>query len=104
MKFPSPTHLLYNVHIPLEEKEDVYIWSPVDDGVLAIKVAYRYKRPAAQILSWGKLIWNVHIPTFISLLFWRLIHQQIPTYENLDARGMIVPSMCSLCLTHPEEL
>lgn len=104
MEFPSPTHLLSNVHIPLKEKEDVYIWSHVDDGVLTIKVAYRYKHPATQILSWGKLLWNVHILTFISLLFWRLIHQQIPTDENLHARGMIVPSMCSLCLTHPEEL
>ncbi|KAI5405230.1 hypothetical protein KIW84_052127 [Lathyrus oleraceus] len=68
MKFPSLTNLFSNVHIPIKEKEYACIWSPVGDGFLTIKVAYRYKNIAAPILTWGKFTWNIHIPTFRSLI------------------------------------
>lgn len=69
MNFPFITNLLSKVHIPIMEKEDACIWSPVEDGILTKKVVYMYKQVAAPILIWGNFIWNIHVPTSKSLLF-----------------------------------
>lgn len=102
MKFPSLTNLFSNVHIPIKEKEYACICSPVGDGFLTIKVAYRYKNITAPILTWGKFTWNIHIPTFRSLVFWRLLHHKIPTYESLATLWRNIPSMCNFCKAHLE--
>jgi ribonuclease HI len=55
-----------------------------------------------QDLHWAKLIWNPAIPPSKSLLVWILMHQKVPTNENLISRGCVIPSMCNFCNAHSE--
>ncbi|GAU32674.1 hypothetical protein TSUD_218510 [Trifolium subterraneum] len=48
-------------------------------------------------MHWAKTIWNSDIPPSKSLLVWRLMHNKVPTDENLMLRGCYMPSMCSIC-------
>jgi len=43
-------------------------------------------------------VWSKDIPPSKSLLAWRLMHDKLPTYDNLAMRGCSLPSMCSLCM------
>lgn len=64
--------------------------------------AFEFKAQFTQVVHWGKLIWNAHIPPSRSLLLWRVIHNRLPTDENLATRGLPYPSMCSNCFKHVE--
>ena len=68
----------------------------------SLKCAYDYKSSPSQPVHWGKLIWNISIPPSKSLFFWRVIHNKIPTDDNLIARGQHLTSICNLCLKHSE--
>ncbi|MCH86122.1 ribonuclease H protein, partial [Trifolium medium] len=50
-----------------------------------------------QDLHWAKVIWSPDIPPSKSLLVWRLMHNKVPTDDNLMLRGCELPSMCSIC-------
>lgn len=45
----------------------------------------------------AKKIWRTCIPPSKSFVLWRLMHNKLPTDDNLYARGCILVSMCSLC-------
>lgn len=47
--------------------------------------------------DWSKIIWNSAIPPSKSFHVWRMIHNKMPTYDNLQRKGLSFPSMCSLC-------
>ncbi|GAU22346.1 hypothetical protein TSUD_106740 [Trifolium subterraneum] len=68
-----------------------------DTGELNLSDAYRFKLQQFQDLHWAKLIWNPDIPPSKSCLAWSLMHNKVPTDENLMLRGCALPSMCSLC-------
>jgi len=55
-----------------------------------------------QDLHWAKNIWCFDIPPSNSMFMWRLMHENIPTDENLMQRGCYIPSRCSLCLMNSE--
>jgi hypothetical protein len=59
--------------------------------------AYLFKLQQFQDLYWPKLIWSADIPPSKSLFVWRLMHDKVPTDEQLLLRGCCIPSMCSLC-------
>lgn len=65
-------------------------------GSLTFKEAYHYFNPVGQLVPWAKLIWRNCIPPSNSFLSWRIVHNKLPSDENLWARGCIVVSMCSL--------
>jgi hypothetical protein len=69
---------------------------------LELKQAYDFKLPQVQDLHWAKLIWNVDIPPSRSFLVWRLMHEKLPTDENLMTRGCAIPSMCNFYKNHVE--
>lgn len=48
-------------------------------------------------LKWGKVIWSNCIPLSSSFVFWRLIHNRMPTDANLMRRGCYIASRCNLC-------
>jgi hypothetical protein len=64
---------------------------------LQLKEAYLFKLQQFQDLYWPKLIWSADIPPSKSLFVWRLMHDKVPTDEQLLLRGCCIPSMCSLC-------
>jgi len=100
--FPTLLNIVQRVIIPYGEKRDTRIWSPEDNGILNLKTAYAHCSPASNNIFWGKLIWNISNPPTKSLLFWRFIHNKLPTDENLMRRGMFMPSCCSLCYKKEE--
>ncbi|PNX65865.1 ribonuclease H, partial [Trifolium pratense] len=51
-----------------------------------------------QDLHWAKVIWNSTIPPSKSLLAWRLMHNKMPTDDNLKIRGCALPSILNLVL------
>jgi len=102
LMFPNLLNIVQKVTIPYREENDTRIWSPVDTDILNLKVAYVHCSPATNNVSWGKLIWNISISPFKSLLFWRLLHNKLPTDENLMLGGMVIPSCCSLCYKKEE--
>lgn len=52
------------------------------------------------LVLWSSFPWDKGSPHSHSMLVWRLIHNKIPTNENLKLRGFSFSSVCSLCLDH----
>jgi mannosylglycoprotein endo-beta-mannosidase len=100
--FSNLSSIVHNVTIPLEDYHDKLLWKHSDSGDLELKQAYSFKRQQYQDLYWAKLIWIHAIPPSKSLLVWRLMHQKVPTDENLMSRGCAIPSICNLCSCHSE--
>jgi ribonuclease HI len=86
----------------MDDSQDKLLWKHTDSGDLELKQAYSFKLQQFQDLPWAKLIWNQAIPPSKSLMVWRLMHQKMPTDENLMIRGCALPSMCNLCNSHIE--
>lgn len=67
------------------------------DGYFSFKEAFPYLNPSSSHVNWGKKIWNKVIPPLKSCLFWRLLHNKLPTDDNLRLKGCTVVSICSFC-------
>jgi ribonuclease HI len=80
-------------------KDDGLVWKHNSTGTLSLNDAFEFKRTHLPKLDWTKSIWSSDIPPSKSLLAWRLMHDKLPTDENLSLRGCSFPSMCSLCLS-----
>jgi ribonuclease HI len=100
--FSSLSSIISTVSIPMESTQDTFIWKHTDNGDLELKQAYDFKLAQVQELHWARLIWNADIPPSKSLLAWRLMHDKLPTYDNLMTEGCSIPSMCNFCLKHTE--
>jgi ribonuclease HI len=100
--FPNLYSIISHVSIPLEVTQDTLIWKHTDNGDLELKQAYDFMLPRVQDLHWAKMVWNADIPPSKSFLAWRLMHEKLPTDENLMTRGCDIPSMCSFCHSHVE--
>ncbi|GAU37904.1 hypothetical protein TSUD_163410 [Trifolium subterraneum] len=96
-QFSNLSFLVQQITIPNEPSNDKLLWKHTDTGELNLSDAYRFKLQQFQDLHWAKLIWNPDIPPSKSCLAWRLMHNKVPTDENLMLRGCALPSMCSLC-------
>jgi hypothetical protein len=102
LMFSNLSSIVHNVTIPLEEYHDKLLWKHSDNGDLELKQGYTFKMQQYQVLHWAKLIWNPSIPPSKSLFAWRLMHNKVPTDENLMTRGCVIPSMCNLCNCNSE--
>jgi hypothetical protein len=100
--FSNLESIIAAVMIPMELKNDTLLWQHTDSGDLSFKHAYTFKNMQVQELPWAKYIWRTEIPPSKSLMAWRLMHEKMPTDENLMSRGCAIPSMCNLCKTHVE--
>jgi len=95
--FPNLQSFIDDIVIPINDRDDQFIWNHSHDGGLSFKEAYQFHCNAGQNLAWAKCIWNNAIPPSKSTMVWRSLHNKIPTDENLSLRGCNLPSMCSLC-------
>jgi hypothetical protein len=100
--FPNLKQQLENITIPLECKADFLAWNDSDSGDLSLKQAYMFKDHPLPQLHWAKILWCKDIPPSKSLVAWRLMHQKLPTDENLCLRGCNLPSVCNLCFKEGE--
>nr|KYP62504.1 hypothetical protein KK1_017040 [Cajanus cajan] len=68
------------------------------------KVIHNMRYPGLVDISFQK-IWKLKIPPKAVKLMWRLIHNALPTIDNLQRRGLGLDSddsHCVLCNEHPE--
>ncbi|MCH89899.1 ribonuclease H protein, partial [Trifolium medium] len=86
-QFNTPSYLVHQVTIPTESSQDQLIWKHSDSGDLQLSDAYKFKHQHLQELHWAKVIWSLDIPHSKSLLVWRLMHNKMPTDDNLMIRG-----------------
>lgn len=95
--FPGINLLVQHVTIPVEDSQDKIVWKNTTNGEITLKEAYMFKTQGGQNVHWSKLIWKKDIPPTKSLLTWRLMHQRVPTDENIMLRGCSLASICSNC-------
>lgn len=95
-RFPDIRRLVSQVTIPLLDKPDSLMWKHNSSGILTLKDAFDFKRHHFPKLTWTKPTWSKDISPSKSLLLWRLMHDKLPTDENLTLRGCFMPSMCYL--------
>jgi hypothetical protein len=94
--------IIHKVVIPLDPTPDKLLWIHTDSGNLHLKDAYSFKLQQFQDLHWAKVIWSPDIPPSKSLFVWRLMHDKVPTDEQLLKRGCYLPSMCNFCCKNAE--
>lgn len=87
---------------PKFEASDQLVRSLSTSGELTFKSVYLHLSQPKPPILWSKLIWCSFIPPSKSFVSWRLIHDRMPTDEHLWSKGIIVISMCSLCLCTAE--
>lgn len=92
--FPQLLQLLKNCHMPPPGCSDEMMWNSTPSGSLVLKEAYNFLNPPGPVFDWCKLLWHPFIPPSKSLLYWRLVHQKLPTEENLRLRGCTAVSIC----------
>jgi ribonuclease HI len=100
--YPNLYSITSQVIIPMEPDADSLLWKNTDDGDLTLKEAYLFKLQQVHDLPWANSIWSSDIPPSKSLLVWRIMHDKVPTDENLMSRGCYIPSICNLCSCHVE--
>ncbi|XP_019433032.1 PREDICTED: uncharacterized protein LOC109339940, partial [Lupinus angustifolius] len=82
---------------------DNLVWQHTSDGVRTLKASYMALSVPSPKLSWCKLIWARCIPPSKSFLIWRILHRKMPTDDNLQSRGCMMASACSLCHSATED-
>lgn len=91
---------------PIVSKEDSWSWVHNSDFIYTVKSAYHVISGVGQQTSIAyELLWVKSIPLKVSAFCWRVTLDRIPTYYNLQRRGVIpanVPLMCKFCNTELE--
>jgi len=82
--------------------QDSLVRNKTSYGDLSFKDAFLFKLPALQKIPWAKHIWSPEIPPSKSLLVWRIMHNRMPTDENLSIRGCTMASICNNCFSASE--
>ncbi|KAK2426577.1 hypothetical protein QL285_025231 [Trifolium repens] len=96
--FPTLNNLVQQITIPFEQPQDKLLWQHSDSGVLSLKDAYSFTSRHVQNLHWAKSIWSPDIQPSKSLFVWRLMHNKVPTDENLMLRGCALRTLHLLFL------
>ncbi|KAK2444753.1 hypothetical protein QL285_015757 [Trifolium repens] len=100
--FPTLNNLVQQFSIPIKQPRDKILWQHSDLGVLSLKDAYSFILHHIQDFHWAKSIWSPDIQPSKSLFVWRLMHNKVPTDENLMLKGCALPFICCFCKKHGE--
>ncbi|KAF1877242.1 hypothetical protein Lal_00012013 [Lupinus albus] len=98
--FPTVVEEIVNLNI--SNAKDKLIWTGTTDGALSFKAAFLCLKPEDAEIHWCKKIWSASIPPSKSFTTWRLFHKRLPTDDNLQLRGCLLASKCSLCNMNAE--
>lgn len=101
-RYPALANQIYKIILPSEEVSDKLCWVDSVDGELTNKIAFSTLSGAGPKMRWAKLVWNSYIPPSRSFITWRLIHNKIPTDENLRKRGCYIVFICCFCMQAAE--
>ena len=99
---PALASQIHKITLLVDDIPDRLCWSSANDGELTNKIAYRTLNGTGQSVPWAKLIWTPFIPPSRSFITWRLIHNKLPTDDNLRKRGCYIVSICCFCMQNAE--
>ncbi|XP_057770894.1 uncharacterized protein LOC130990686 [Salvia miltiorrhiza] len=83
--------------LPIGGDEDTRFWKHSVSGEVTSATAYSHTSQDFPKVLWGNWIWERFIPERRSIVCWRVIHQRLPTVDNLIRRGIQGPNRCALC-------
>lgn len=101
-KDPTLASQICKIILPSADIEDKLCWVASMDGELNSKIAYKTMIGSGPQIHWDKLLWNSYIPPSRSFITWRLLHNRLPTDDNLRKRGCFIVSICCFCLKSEE--
>jgi len=93
---------ILKITLLVDDIPDKLIWKHAMDGNLTHKMAYDFMNGAGPNVSWAKLLWNSYIPPSRAFITWRVLHNKLPTDDNLRKRGCYIVSICCFCRAYFE--
>ncbi|XP_075659252.1 uncharacterized protein LOC142629156 [Castanea sativa] len=84
---------------------DKLLWRFSKNGEYQVKKAYElltrddssHPRYFQANMGWWRTFWKIKVPLKISTFIWKLLHNCLPTFLNLHARGISSSKLCPLC-------
>ena len=96
------------LHIPISKTnfvKDKLLWRFSKNGEYQVRKAYELltredasHNPYFQAnMGWWRVFWKIKVPLKISTFIWKLLHNCLPTFLHLNARGISSTKLCPLC-------
>ncbi|KAF6162880.1 hypothetical protein GIB67_021029 [Kingdonia uniflora] len=85
-------------------KPDRRVWKPDLIGNFSVKGAFDSIQNKGQPNWWFKILFRRAIHHRLSIWGWRLCHGKLPTYDNVQKKGITLVSRCSLCSNNFESI
>ena len=98
-------NLIRQIHIPLKEREDRWMWLFDSKGEFSVKSCYRRIR-GEKVYEDGvfwKRLWNLQLPGKVLNFLWRVCRGVLPTAEALVRKNVNMTKFCSWCQTEVED-
>lgn len=93
---------IQTITLPIDDIPDKLHWINSTNGDLTQKLAYSSLIGNGQQVQWAKILWNYYIPPSRAFITWTLIHNKLPTDDNLRKRGCCIVSICCFCMQQAE--
>ncbi|XP_058746270.1 uncharacterized protein LOC131619157 [Vicia villosa] len=77
--------------IPVMDCEDTFAWKSVENGTLTIKHAYSFITNLVPQGEWSQFPWDIDTGPAHSMIVWRLLHNRLPTDDNLAVCNLQLP-------------
>ncbi|XP_021742818.1 uncharacterized protein LOC110708902 [Chenopodium quinoa] len=106
----STSNLILALEHPTRPMDDFVYWKFSRDGNFTTKSAYammlRQFSPSDGVFpfssAWWKVFWNLPILPKLQCFCWKFVHNVLPLFGTLQARGIPVDSNCVLCHNNQE--
>ena len=102
-QYPYLINSIQQITLPEENRSDILIWPYSKKGNISFKDAFNHYHPSATV-QWTKHLWKPFISPRISTLYWKIMHNKLPTQENLQKRGMIFVPRCEICKKNTDSI
>ncbi|KAL4366884.1 hypothetical protein GQ457_05G001920 [Hibiscus cannabinus] len=107
---PSVAQQILCIPLAKTETDDMLVWRYEGNGHYTPKSGYRLLRDEASMEFRGirihgsnsfpeffNLLWNLNLPSKCKIFLWRLFHNFIPNFTNLQQRRIQVQNACPFC-------
>ncbi|KAH1031312.1 hypothetical protein J1N35_043486 [Gossypium stocksii] len=103
------------LQIPLAEtvNEDGQVWKGEQSGEYSVCSAYKLLQdstldPSRNLIQadgkkFYRKLWNLHLPTKITITIWRISWNYLPTMANLKSRRVVAHCRCPRCCYEVED-
>ncbi|XP_074293503.1 uncharacterized protein LOC141620564 [Silene latifolia] len=92
--------------------DDYLYWKYTEDGVYTVRSGYNFLlshmsfscSPSFYSTFPWKVLWSLRFSPKFPLLVWRIVHNILPSLENLSVRGIQVSTSCVFCRSYSKSL